>query len=77
MSRPYAADARGRLFSRFGQGHHIRRWLNDVEAEERAAQIQIRRLEADLKEILPTLGYDFDHEDLREANVVALPKPGK
>ncbi len=55
----------------------LRRWLNDVEAEERAAQIQIRRLEADLKEILPTLGYDFDHDDLREANVVALPKPGK
>lgn len=52
----------------------LRRWLNDIEAEERQAQTQIRRLEADLKEILPTLGYDFDHEDLRDANVVALPK---
>lgn len=55
----------------------LRRWLSDIEAEERVAQTQIRRLEADLKEILPTLGYDFDHEDLRDANIVALPKQGK
>lgn len=59
----------------------LRRWLHDIEAEERTAQIQMRRLEADLKEILPTLGYDFDLEDHRddhrEANVVQLPKPGK
>jgi hypothetical protein len=51
----------------------LRRWLGDIEAEERVAQTQIRRLEADLKEILPTLGYDFDLEDLRDANIVALP----
>jgi hypothetical protein len=55
----------------------LRRWLQDVEAEERQAQTQIKRLEADLKEILPTLGYDFDLEDHREQNVVQLPKPGK
>jgi len=55
----------------------LRRWLRDVEAEERTAQIQIRRLEADLREILPALGYDFDMEDHRDANVVQLPKPGK
>ncbi|TXH97675.1 MAG: DNA repair protein [Pseudorhodobacter sp.] len=55
----------------------LKRWLADVEAEERAAQVQIRRLEADLKEILPTLGYDFDLEDHREQNVVQLPKPAK
>lgn len=55
----------------------LRRWLQDVEAEERAAQTQIRRLEADLKDILPTLGYDFDLEEHREPNVVQLPKPGK
>ena len=52
----------------------LRRWLQDIEAEERAAQQQIRRLEADLKEILPTLGYDFDHNEPTDANVVALPK---
>lgn len=55
----------------------LRRWLQDVEAEERIAQTQIKRLEADLKEILPELGYDFDHDEFREANVVQLPKPGK
>lgn len=55
----------------------LRRWLTDIESEERQAQLQIKRLEADLKEILPTLGYDFDLEDVRDANVVSLPKPGK
>lgn len=55
----------------------LRRWLHDIEADERAAQTQIKRLEADLKEILPELGYDFDHDDFRDGNVVQLPKPGK
>ncbi len=55
----------------------LRRWLADVEAEERSAHLQIRRLDADLKEILPTLGYDFDQEDIAAANVVSLTKPGK
>ena len=55
----------------------LRRWMGDVQAEEMQAQVQLKRLEADLKEILPTLGYDFDLEDHRDANVVALPKPGK
>lgn len=53
----------------------LRRWTQDIEADERQAQDQIRRLEADLRDILPTLGYDFDEP--REANVVSLPKPGK
>ncbi|GLS87222.1 hypothetical protein GCM10010873_21960 [Cypionkella aquatica] len=59
----------------------LRRWMGDVQAEENLAQIQMKRLEADLKEILPTLGYDFDLEDhkdeYKDANVVSLPKPGK
>ncbi|WP_426031032.1 DNA repair protein [Cypionkella sp. TWP1-2-1b2] len=55
----------------------LRRWMGDVQAEEMQAQKQLKRLEADLKEILPTLGYDFDLEDHRDANVVALPKPSK
>ena len=55
----------------------LRRWLHDIEAEERTAQTQIRRLDADLKEILPTLGYDFDHSEPSDANVVALPVQGK
>lgn len=52
----------------------LRRWSQDVDAEERMAQTQLRRLEADLKEILPSLGYLVDVDDLRDANVVSLPK---
>jgi len=48
----------------------LKRWLTDVEAEERRNHTQIRRLEADLREVLPSLGYDFDEP--REANVVPL-----
>lgn len=55
----------------------LRRWLTDIEAEERKSHQQIRRLEADLREILPTLGYDFDHEEIAPANVVSLTKPDK
>ena len=55
----------------------LRRWMQDIDTEERIAQVQLRRLEADLKDILPTLGYDFDLEDSRDANVVSLPKPHK
>lgn len=55
----------------------LRRWSQDVDAEERQAQVQLRRLEADLKEILPSLGYLVDMDDLRDANVVSLPKPHK
>lgn len=52
----------------------LKRWLTDVETEERRNHAQIRRLEADLREVLPALGYDFDDraEPARKANVVAL-----
>ncbi|HBD90256.1 MAG: hypothetical protein A2092_02795 [Rhodobacteraceae bacterium GWE1_64_9] len=52
----------------------LRKWLVDVEAEERRNHEQIKRLEADLREVLPSLGYDFDEP--REANVVTLPYHG-
>lgn len=55
----------------------LRRWHTDVDAEERQAQVQLRRLEADLKEILPTLGISFDTDSSSDGNVVSLPKPGK
>lgn len=55
----------------------LRRWMQDIDTEERIAQVQLRRLEADLKEILPTLGYDIELDDIRDANVVPLPKPHK
>jgi hypothetical protein len=53
----------------------LRRWSADVDAEERIAQVQMKRLEADLREILPSLGLTL--EDKSQENVVALPKPGK
>ena len=53
----------------------MRRWLTDVEAEERKNHAQLKRLEADLREILPGLGYDVD--EMREPNVVALTVPQK
>ena len=55
----------------------LRRWLTDIEAEERQAQQQIKRLEADLREILPGLGYAFDLDDKPDGNVVSLPKPAR
>lgn len=53
----------------------LRRWLTDIEAEERLAEVQIKRLEADLREILPQLGYALEVDDPRDATVVQLPKP--
>ena len=53
----------------------MRRWLTDVEAEERGNHLQLKRLEADLREILPGLGYDVD--EMRDQNVVALTVPQK
>jgi hypothetical protein len=55
----------------------LRRWLTDIEAEERQAEVQIKRLEADLREILPQIGYAMEAEETRDATVVQLPKPGK
>jgi hypothetical protein len=58
----------------------LKRWLSDVEAEERQAEAQIARLEADLREVLPEIGYMLDHDDpvsgdLVPDNVVSLNKP--
>lgn len=53
----------------------LKRWLTDIDSDERQAQVQLRRLEADLKEILPGLGYDFDLDERPDGNVVSLPKP--
>ena len=55
----------------------LRRWLTDIEAEERQAELHIKRLEADLRDILPQLGYALEADDPRETTVVQLPKPGK
>jgi len=55
----------------------LRRWLTDVESEERQAELQIKRLEADLREILPQLGYAMEAEESRDSTVVQMPKPLK
>jgi hypothetical protein len=41
----------------------------------RTAHLQLRRPKADLREVLPSLG--FEMEDRQIANVLALPKPLK
>lgn len=53
----------------------LRRWLTDIEADERQARMQLSRLEADLRDILPALGLDLT--EARDCNVVSLPKPVK
>lgn len=55
----------------------LRTWLTDVEAEERQANVQIKRLEADLREILPALGLELGEPARGDGNVVSLPKPLK
>ncbi|WP_022704139.1 hypothetical protein [Pseudorhodobacter ferrugineus] len=50
----------------------LRRWQDDLEAGERENTKGLRALESDLRDILPTLGYDVD--DMRDANIVNLPK---
>lgn len=55
----------------------LRRWLTDIETEERQAERHIRRLEEDLREILPQIGYAIEPEEPREATVVPMAKPGK
>lgn len=52
----------------------LRRWLTDIEVEERHSNAQMKRLEADLREILPKLGYDFDMDDpSRDPPEAAMP----
>ena len=69
------------LAERIALARHItddlRRWLTDIESEERQAELQIKRLEADLRDILPQLGYAMEPDEPRDATVVQLPKPGK
>jgi len=52
----------------------LKRWLGDIEADEKVAASQLERLERDLREILPKLGYDFEEP---QANVVPISKPAK
>jgi hypothetical protein len=47
----------------------LQRWQNDVEASELEANRQMDRLEKDLKEILPQLGYEMDEDRIDEVDL--------
>ncbi|MDJ0629181.1 MAG: DNA repair protein [Rhodobacter sp.] len=49
----------------------LKRWLEDVESEERQNHAQLRRLDADLQEILPRIGYALEFP---ESTVVPMQK---
>ncbi|MBD3787165.1 MAG: DNA repair protein [Sphingomonadales bacterium] len=53
----------------------LKRWLTDVETEERQLSDLFKLLERDLRAVLPPLGYEL--EEPVPANVVSLPKPVK
>ena len=55
----------------------LRRWLTDIETEERQAERHIKRREEDLRKILPQIGYTIDADEPRDAIVVQMPKHGK
>lgn len=49
----------------------LRRWTQDVKADEKVVEQQLQRLEADLRDVLPALGYKLEEG---KRNVVSLPK---
>jgi hypothetical protein len=52
----------------------LKRWSQQVNVEDSVVSAQMQRLEADLAEILPLIGYEM--ADIPEPeNVVPLPKP--
>ncbi|WP_298261932.1 DNA repair protein [uncultured Litoreibacter sp.] len=52
----------------------LKRWSQQVNVEDSVVNAQMQRLEADLAEILPLIGYEMADAPEPE-NVVALPKP--
>ncbi len=51
----------------------LKRWQQDIAADEREVNRQLARLESDLLDILPSIGFDLAFED---ENVVQLPAIG-
>ena len=47
----------------------IKRWMQDVEADEKTISTQLGRLEDDLKELLPALGLELED---KTRNVVPM-----
>ena len=54
----------------------LKRWLGDLDAEDRIVAKQLDRLKRDLKEVLPPLGYAFGAEGLNHPNVVPMSSKG-
>ncbi len=52
--------------------HELRRWLEKVEVEEAVSRSQLKRLEDDLEELLPSLGLGFSRERRSEAGTLPL-----
>ena len=50
----------------------LHKWLINVETEERNINAQFKRLERDLRDIRPALGYEL--EDNTQPDVVPMPK---
>lgn len=63
------AQTRDRIRLAQYAANELKRWLQDVEADERLVTAQIERLDQDLREVLPALGYAV--EDV-PANVVPM-----
>jgi len=53
----------------------LKRWSQQVNVEDSVVAAQMQRLEADLAEILPLIGYEMADAAVEPENVVALPKP--
>lgn len=56
----------------------LKRWSQQVHVEDSVVQAQMNRLEEDLAELLPLLGYEMSTELVSDPeNVVSLPKTSK
>lgn len=53
----------------------LKRWSQQVNVEDSVVSAQMHRLEADLAEILPLIGYEMTDGPTEPENVVPLPKP--
>lgn len=63
---------RDKIDAALATARDLRAWLEDVEADERRARRQIDRLEADLEELLPKIGFTVERDGAR---VVPMNKP--
>jgi len=74
------ADFQDKLELAMSVTAELKRWRYDIDASETEAERQMDRLEKDLKEILPTIGYELDDDvlegDVAQDNVVALDRTG-